>query len=95
MLYKHGETKHLTTEMKHQIDWRQNKVLELSSQGFSEREIAEVIKVSDTTVHRDLVHLREQAQESLQHHISEVIPAEHQRCLINRPSSLSLNCLSR
>jgi DNA-binding NarL/FixJ family response regulator len=58
--------KHLSTETKQELDWRRNKVLELSSQGYSEREIADTIKVSDTTVHRDLVYLREQAQENLQ-----------------------------
>jgi transcriptional regulator len=58
--------KHLTTEMKQQLDWRRNKVLELSSQGYSEREIADTIKVSDTTVYRDLVFLKDQAQENIQ-----------------------------
>jgi orotate phosphoribosyltransferase-like protein len=70
----------MTSEMK-QLDWRRSKVLELSSQGYSEREISETIKVSDTTVHRDLVHLREQAQENLQKHIHQTIPQEHQQSL--------------
>jgi DNA-binding NarL/FixJ family response regulator len=61
--------KQMTSETKQQLDWRRSKVLELSSQGYSEREIAEVLKVNDTAVHRDLVYLRQQAQENLQHHI--------------------------
>src|SRR5215207_977172 len=48
--------KHLSTEAKQQLDWRRSKVLELSSQGYSEREISEVLKVNDTAVHRDLVY---------------------------------------
>jgi DNA-binding NarL/FixJ family response regulator len=52
--------KHLSTEVKQQLDWRRSKVLELSSQGFSEREISEILKVSDSSVHRDLVFVRQQ-----------------------------------
>jgi DNA-binding NarL/FixJ family response regulator len=53
--------KHLSTEVKQQLDWRRSKVLELSSQGFSEREISEILKVSDSSVLRDLVFVRHQA----------------------------------
>jgi hypothetical protein len=74
--------KHLSTDVKQQLDWRRSKVLELSSQGYSEREISETIKVSDSTVHRDLVYLREQAQDNLQKHITETVPDIHQKCLI-------------
>jgi IS30 family transposase len=49
--------------------------------GYSEREIAETIKVSDTTVYRDLVYLSEQAQENIQKHIHETVPDTHQKCL--------------
>jgi DNA-binding NarL/FixJ family response regulator len=61
----------MTSEMKQQqIDWRRAKVLELSSRGYTEREIAEELQpIAPVTVHRDLVHLRQQAQESLQKHI--------------------------
>jgi hypothetical protein len=47
--------KHLGTEMKQQqIDWRRAKVLELSSQGYSEREIAEKLQpLASVTVHRE------------------------------------------
>ena len=67
--------------MKQQLDWRRSKVLELSSQGYSEREISEVIKVSDTTVHRDLVHIREQARDNLQTHITETVADTYHKCL--------------
>jgi DNA-binding NarL/FixJ family response regulator len=56
-----GETKHLSTEVKQQLDGRRSKVLELSSQGYSEREISEILKVSDSSVHRYLVFVRQQA----------------------------------
>jgi len=59
--------KQMTSEMKQQqIDWRRAKVLALSSQGYTEREIAEELQpIAPVKVHRDLVHLRQQAQESL------------------------------
>lgn len=50
----------MSTEVKQQLDWR-SKVLELSSQGYSEREISEILKVSDSSVHRYLVFVRQQA----------------------------------
>jgi DNA-binding NarL/FixJ family response regulator len=51
----------MSTEVKQQLDWRRSKVLELSSQGYSEREISEILKVSDSSVHRYLVFVRQQA----------------------------------
>jgi hypothetical protein len=64
------------------LDWRRNKVLELSSQGYSEREVSEILKVSDSSVHRDLVFIRRQARENLQQHIHERIPEEYQNCMV-------------
>jgi transposase len=62
--------KHLSTEMKQQqIEWRRSKVLELSCQGYSEREIAQMLQMASCTVRRDLAALRKQAQESLKTHI--------------------------
>ncbi|MDW0283296.1 MAG: hypothetical protein QN720_12395 [Nitrososphaeraceae archaeon] len=52
------------------------------------REISEVLKVSDTAVHRDLVYLRKQAQENLQKHIHEVVPEEYQKCMIGMKRNL-------
>jgi IS30 family transposase len=80
--------KHLSNETKQQLDWRRSKVLELSSKGYSEREIAENLKVSDTTIHRDLVYLREQAQENLQKHIHETVPEEYQKCMVGMKRNL-------
>jgi ECF sigma factor len=64
-----------------QLDWRRSKVLELSSRGYSEREIGEILKVSDTAVHRDLAFIRRQAKENLQKHIDERIPEEMEKAM--------------
>ena len=69
-------------------EWRRNKVLELSSQGYSEREIGSRLQISHITVHRDLVYLKRQARENLQHHIHEVIPMEYERSIFGLKGNL-------
>jgi transcriptional regulator len=71
----------MTSELQQQIEWRKNQVLELSSQGYTEREIASRLQVHCTTVHRDIASLNKQARENLQKHIHETIPAEYQKSM--------------
>jgi hypothetical protein len=79
----------MTSEMKQQeMEWRRSKLLELFSQGYSEREISEVIKVNDTAVHRDLAYLRKQAHENIQQHIHETVPEEYQKCMVGMKRTL-------
>lgn len=73
-----------------QLDWRRSKVLELSAQGYSEREISETLKVSDSAVHRDLVFIRRQARENLQKHIDERIPEEYEKCIAGMNNVLKM-----
>jgi IS30 family transposase len=47
-----------------QIDWRRAKVLELSSQGYSQIEIATNLQMDKSIISRDLAYLRHQAQQS-------------------------------
>jgi hypothetical protein len=63
-------------------EWRRSKVLELSSQGHSEREIASRLQMHPTTVHRDLAFLRRQAQENLKTRIHERLPEQYQNCMV-------------
>jgi hypothetical protein len=58
------------------------KVLDLSSKGHTEREIAQTLKVSQATIHRDLVILKQQAKENIRSYIDEQLPAEYQKCLV-------------
>jgi DNA-binding NarL/FixJ family response regulator len=62
----------LSTEVEHnndkekekdRIEWRRSKVQELSSKGHSQREIAQMLQVSNGTVNKDLSILRQQAKE--------------------------------
>ncbi len=64
------------------IDWRRGKVQELSSQGYSQREIAQILRVSCGTVNRDLSILRQQAKENIKRYIDERLPEEYEKCLV-------------
>ena len=63
-------------------------MLELSSQGYTDREIGTKLQISHITVHRDLVRLRKLAQDNLQKHIHETIPEEYQKCMVGMKSLL-------
>ena len=63
------------------LQWRRNKVLELSSQGRSQPEIARTLQVGLGTVNRDLQYLRQEAKENIHRYIDEKLPFEYQKCL--------------
>jgi transposase len=77
---KEGQTKSL--------EWRRSKVLELSSEGYSQREIAQKLHVGKSVVSRDILFQRKQARENLQYHIHERIPEEYQSCMIGMKRNL-------
>jgi hypothetical protein len=78
----------MLTYGKEQIEWRRNRVLELSSQGHNQHEIAQTLQIAKGTVNSDLAYLKKQAQENLQHHIHEVIPEEYQKCMVGMKRNL-------
>jgi hypothetical protein len=74
---------HLSTQVeRRQIGWRRTKVLELSSQGHSQREIADTIHVGIGTINRDMAYLRNEAKENLKTHIQDKLPEEYQNCIV-------------
>ena len=86
-----GNVDHSSTKLtygKEAIEWRRTKVLELDSQGYSQHEIASKLQIAKGTVNSDLVYLRKQAQENLQHHIHEVVPEEYQKCMVGMKRNL-------
>jgi transcriptional regulator len=48
------------------LEWRRSKVLELSSQGHSQPEIARILQIRQLRVNRDIGYLRGQAKQNLQ-----------------------------
>ena len=67
---------------KDRIDWRRSKVQELSSKGHSQREIAQMLQVSNGTVNKDLFILRQQAKDNIKRYIDERLPEEYEKCLV-------------
>jgi len=71
-----------------QLEWRRAGVLELASEGYSQREIAQRLGMDLTAVNRDIQFLRQQAQDNLQRHIHEVVPEEYQKCMVGMKRNL-------
>jgi hypothetical protein len=65
-----------------QIAWRRDMVLDLSSKGFTEREIASTLIISQPTIHRDITILKQEAKQNISKYIDEQLPAEYQKCLV-------------
>jgi predicted transcriptional regulator len=64
------------------LEWRRSKVLELSSQGHNQPEIARILQISQPTVNRDIGYLRGQASNNLPKHIQDKLPEEYQNCMV-------------
>jgi Trp operon repressor len=72
-----------------QIQWRRDKVQELCSKGYSQREISQILQVGSATVNRDIVYLRSQAKANIKRYIDERLPEEYEKCLVG------LNAITR
>ena len=70
------------------IQWRRDKVLELSSQGHSQRDISKILQISVGTVNRDLSYLRQQSRQKIRKYIDETLPEEYEKCLVGITSIL-------
>ena len=64
-----------------QIEWRKAKVLELSSQGYNQIEIATNLEVDRSIVSRDIAYLKQKVHENLKTHIQDKLPEEYQNCM--------------
>ena len=81
---------HLSTKVgqSDSIEWRRSKILELSSDGYNQREISQKLQITKSVVNRDVIFLRKQARESLQYHIQDRIPEEYQNCMTGMKRNL-------
>lgn len=64
-----------------QTDWRRAKVLDLSSQGYSQIQIVTNLQMDKSIISRDLAYLRQQARDNLKIHIQDKLPEEYQNCM--------------
>jgi hypothetical protein len=69
-------------EQQNQVQWRRDKVQELCSKGYSQREISQVLQVGLATVNRDISYLRDQAKTNIKRYIDERLPEEYEKCLM-------------
>jgi hypothetical protein len=65
-----------------QVQWRRDKVQELCSKGYSQREISQALQVGLATVNRDISYLRDQAKTNIKKYIDERLPEEYEKCLV-------------
>ena len=76
---------HLSSEMEQQheqVQWRRDKVQELCSKGYSQREISQTLQIGLATVNRDISYLRNQAKHNIKRYIDERLPEEYEKCLV-------------
>jgi hypothetical protein len=82
---------HLSSEMEQQnqdhqqqlpLQWRRDKVQELCSKGYIQREISQILQVGLATVNRDLSFLRQQSKSNIKKYIDERLPEEYEKCLV-------------
>jgi hypothetical protein len=87
---------HLSLDMEQQqnqqeelsIQWRRDKVLELSSQGHSQRDISTKLQVGIGTVNRDMAYIKQQSRQKIRKYIDETLPEEYEKCLVGITSIL-------
>ncbi len=65
-----------------QVEWRRDKIQELCSKGYSQREISQTLQVGLATVNRDISYLRSQAKANIKRYIDERLPEEYEKCLV-------------
>src|ERR1051325_1824904 len=77
---------HLSSGMEQQqnqqVQWRRDKVQELCSKGYSQREISQTLQIGLATVNRDITYLRQKAKENIKKYIDERLPEEYEKCLV-------------
>jgi hypothetical protein len=76
---------HLSSDMEqqqNQVQWRRDKVQELCSKGYSQREISQALQVGLATVNRDISYLRNQAKTNIKKYIDERLPEEYEKYLV-------------
>jgi hypothetical protein len=68
--------------------WRKSQVLDLSSKGLSQADIARTLQVNESTISRDISYLNTQAKNNIRKYIDERLPAEYEKCLVGLTSIL-------
>ena len=70
------------------VSIRRDRVLELTSQGYSQRQISTILQISHGTVGNDQSFLRQKAKENIKSYVDERLPEEYEKCLVGITSIL-------
>jgi hypothetical protein len=70
------------TEHKEKVLLRRSRVIELNSEGRSQREIATILNASHGIINSDLAVLRRQARINIKTYVEDQLPMEHQSCMV-------------
>jgi orotate phosphoribosyltransferase-like protein len=73
----------ISKEVEEQL--RRDRVLELTSKGKTQQEIADILNYSQQTISNDVVYLRKRARENLQKHAQE-LPYHYDQAINNLTS---------
>jgi Trp operon repressor len=80
-------------QQEQQLQWRRDKIQELCSKGYSQREISQILQVGLATVNRDISYLRDQAKTNIKRYIDERLPEEYEKCLVGLNAITNLRSL--
>ena len=67
---------------------RRGRVLELTSKGYSQREIASILQISHGAVGYDQLFLSNKAKQNIKLYVDERLPEEYEKCLVGLTSIL-------
>ncbi|MFL6342541.1 MAG: helix-turn-helix domain-containing protein [Nitrososphaeraceae archaeon] len=70
------------------IDLRRERILELTAQGYSQRQIANMLQISHGTVGNEQMLLRHKAKENIREYLDERLPDEYEKCMVGINSIL-------
>jgi transposase len=70
--------KEITTKEDELISWRRSTVAEYLAKGYSQTDIAKILKVSEPTISRDVEHLRQEASKAMSAYLED-LPLQHQK----------------
>jgi hypothetical protein len=88
MKNEHNQQHYQHQEEQQSVQWRRDKVLELSSQRHGQRDISTILQASVGTVNKDLSYTRQQSKQKIRKYIDETLPNEYEKCLVGITSIL-------
>lgn len=82
LIFSELNSNHLIKNAKQTLEWTRSKVLELSSEGRSQSDIARILQVSPATINTATRFLKQEAKVNIRKYIDERLPFEYHKCLI-------------